>query len=166
MGMEIESRHVFLAQAENREDAVYQVIHFLQTTDLISYSQLNVDETEVMVGDGDSFWETLRQSVEKNRVFSRQILEELQKNGIHEVVDLLTIPLGYPSKLLHVLTHMLDGFFGIDSVFYNLVEDSHWVGDTLEVVIRETPQQFWLVPVETGEVERSVLPSATMVDKN
>ncbi|MBU0946519.1 MAG: hypothetical protein KJ804_20655 [Proteobacteria bacterium] len=164
--MEIESRHVFLVQAENRQDAVYQVIHFLQTTDLISYGQLNVDETAVLVGDSDVFWQTLSQGVEKNKAFSRQILEELQKNGVHEVVDLLTIPLGYPSKLLHILTHMLDGFVGIDSFFYNLVEDSHWLGKTLEIVIRETPQQFWLVPVETGEVERSVLPSATMVEKS
>ncbi len=164
--MEIESRHIFLVQAENRQDAVGQAMHFLQTTELISYDQLNIDESGVLVADSNRFWETLGQGVEKNRAFSRLIMDELQKNGVREATDLLTLPLGYPSKLLHILTHMIDGFFGIDSAFYNLVEDSHWLGDTLDSTIRKTPEQFWLIPVETGKVEKSVLPAASMVDKN
>lgn len=165
MRMNIESRHIFLVQAERRQDAVSQVIHFLQTTELVSYGLLKVEETGVMVGNNDAFWDVLNRGVERNRQFSSQLLKELQQNGVHEVTDLLTISLGYPSKLLHILAHMMDGFVGIDSFFYNLVEDSHWLGNGLETVIRKTPDQFWLIPVKTGKVEQSVLPAASMIDK-
>lgn len=163
--MEKESQHIFLAQAESTKEAVRQVMHFLQTSDLVSYERLNIDETSVMDGNSDTFWEDLQRGVEKNRKFSRRVLQELQEAGLYEVTDLLALPQGYPSKLLHILTHMVDGFVGIDSVFYNMVEDSHWLGEKVETVIRENPEQFWLVPVETGHVEKSVLPAAETVNK-
>lgn len=164
--MEIKSRHIFLVQAESRQDASHKVVHFLQATELVSYGRLNIDENGVVSGTSDSFWEILWHGVEKNKAFSQQVLEELKGNGVREVGDLLTVSLGYPSKLLHILAHMIDGFIGVDSVFYNLVEDSHWLGKNQETVIRKTPEQFWLVPVETGEAEESVLPAAAMVDNN
>lgn len=163
MSMETESRHIFLVRAESWQEASRQVIHFLQTTELVSYGLLNVDESGVMAGTSNVFWEILWQGVEKNKVFSRQVLAELQKNGVREAADLLTVPLGYPSKLLHILAHMIDGFVGIDSAFYNLIEDSHWLSEALESTIRKTPEQFWLIPVEADEVEGSVLPAAAMV---
>lgn len=128
MSIQTESRHTFLVQAESRQAASHQVLHFLETTELVSYGSLNIDETAVMAGNNDAFWQILRQGIEKNRAFSQQILEELQRNGVREAADLLNIPLGYPSKLLHILAHMIDGFVGIDSVFYNLIEGSHWLG--------------------------------------
>lgn len=38
------------------------------------------------------------------------------------------------------------------------------VGGNLESAMRKDPEQYWLVPVETGDVEESVLPAAAMVD--
>ncbi len=165
MCMKKESQHILLVQAENAKEAVHQVRHFLQTSELVSYEQLNIDETRVMAGNSDTFWKDLRQGVEENRKFSRWVLKELQETGVGEVADLLALPLGYPSKLLHILAHMVDGFVGIDSVFYNMVEDSHWLGEKIETVIRKNPEQFWLVPVEAGHVEKSVLPAAVTVNK-
>ncbi|MBU1137518.1 MAG: hypothetical protein KKA76_00930 [Proteobacteria bacterium] len=165
MSRETESRQIFLVQAQSRQEAVQQVLHFLQTTELISYGLLNIDETGIMAGDSDVFWGNLWQGVGKNKAFSQQVLEELQRNGVREASDLLTVPLGYPSKLLHILAHMIDGFVGVDSAFYNLVEDSHWLGKKIETAICENPKQFWLIPVETGEVERSVLPAVALVGK-
>ena len=50
--------------------------------------------------------------------------------------------------MLHVITHLLDGFFGIDSYFYNLVEDSHWVSEELRATIKTSPSRYWLIAVE------------------
>jgi hypothetical protein len=64
---------------------------------------------------------------------------------------------GYVTKVLHTLTHLLDGFIGIDSVFYNLVEDSHWASEGLLKALQDTAGEYWLVPVRTGKLEASVL---------
>ena len=45
------------------------------------------------------------------------------------------------------MAHLLDGFFGIDSQFYNLPEDSHWLGESLRKQIETGPAEFWLVRV-------------------
>ncbi len=164
--METEFQHIFLVQAESIKEACHQVTHFLQTSELVSYAQLNIDAARVKAGDSDGFWKDLQQGAKKNKEFSRRVLHELQAAGVHEVNDLLTLPLGYPSKLLHILTHMVDGFFGVDSFFYNLVEDSHWLGEKVEARIRKNPEQFWLVPVETEQVRKSVLPAADQVKKS
>ncbi len=52
------------------------------------------------------------------------------------------MPQGYKSKMLHVITHFLDGFFGIDTFFYNLEEDSHWVSEELQKKIAEAPTYY------------------------
>jgi hypothetical protein len=73
------------------------------------------------------------------------------------VDQLLTLKQGYATKILHTLTHLLDGFIGIDSAFYNLVEDSHWVSGELAEAIRVAGAEYWLVPVRTGMLAASVL---------
>jgi len=92
-----------------------------------------------------------------NRTFCSALLKELQETGLTELEDLLAIQPGYPSKLLHILTHMLDGFIGTDSVFYNLVEDSHWLSEPLRSTIQQNPESYWLVPVWHGPVTSSQL---------
>ena len=59
--------------------------------------------------------------------------------------DLNDMGQGYKSKILHTLTHFLDGFFGIDTCFYNLEEDSHWLSDGLAAEIKKYPKKFWLL---------------------
>jgi len=52
---------------------------------------------------------------------------------------------------------MLDGFIGIDSVFYNLAEDSHWLSAPLRKTIEQHPEHYWLVPLWHGPVTSSLL---------
>jgi hypothetical protein len=73
------------------------------------------------------------------------------------IEDLLALKPGYPSKVLHILTHMLDGFIGIDSAFYNLVEDSHWLSEPLRTTILRNPEGYWLVPLWHGPVASALL---------
>ena len=92
-----------------------------------------------------------------NDVFARRMIEHLKEEGATTLEDLLSVKQGYATKILHTLTHLLDGFIGIDSVFYNLVEDSHWVSEELSEAIRGQQEEYWLVPVRTGMLENSVL---------
>ena len=60
---------------------------------------------------------------------------------------------GYESKVLHIITHLVDGFFGADTVFYNLEEDSHWLSDKLTDKIKEQPEKFWLLKIECSTID-------------
>ena len=55
---------------------------------------------------------------------------------------------GHLSNTVHTIAHLLDSFFGIDSCFFNLVEESHWVTDSLKKEIRENPSLYLLVNVK------------------
>ncbi|MEW6586553.1 MAG: hypothetical protein AB1442_13210, partial [Nitrospirota bacterium] len=94
------------------------------------------------------FWNALDQAVLKNREILSELAEELRHEGVKTLHDLERIPQGYQSNMLHVMTHLLDGFFGIDSYFFNLVENSHWVSDALRARMRGCPTGHWLVAVE------------------
>lgn len=110
-----------------------------------------------MGGGNEKFWDTLGMGLAANDVFARRMLAHLKEEGVTTLDGLLELKQGYSTKILHTLTHLLDGFIGIDSVFYNLVEDSHWVSEELSETIREQVEAYWLVPVRTGMLESSVL---------
>ena len=92
-----------------------------------------------------------------NDSFARRMLAHLKEEGVTSLEQLPDLPQGYVTKVLHTLTHLLDGFIGIDSVFYNLVEDSHRISTELMASLRTAPANYWLVPVRTGKLEASVL---------
>ncbi|MEJ2057239.1 MAG: hypothetical protein P8X39_05310, partial [Desulfofustis sp.] len=62
--------------------------------------------------------------------------------------DLIDLNQGYQSKILHIIAHFLDGFIGIDSVFYNLIDDSHWLSDETRDKIEQQPDRFRLLSLK------------------
>ena len=76
------------------------------------------------------------------------LIHELQESGYHTLVELAEIKQGYESKTLHTLVHLLDGFIGIDSKFYNLIENSHLISASLRREIKQTPAHYWLLQIE------------------
>jgi len=149
--------HLFLATGDNPEQARQQTVHFMDTTRLVVYQSITIKDEEIQSGAGKDFWQGVEAGIASNHAFCKALLAELQETGLTRVEDLLTLQQGYPSKLLHILTHMLDGFIGMDSVFYNLVEDSHRLSETLRATIRRNPENYWLVPVWPGPVTSSLL---------
>ena len=129
----------------------------MKSTQLVVYHSILIKEEEILPAGSERFWLEIESGITANRAFCRTMLQELQETGLREVDDLLTLEPGYPSKVLHILTHMLDGFIGIDSVFYNLEEESHWLSESLRATIRQRPHHYWLVPVWHGTVTRSLL---------
>jgi hypothetical protein len=149
--------HLFLATGSTLEQSRQQARHFMDTTRLVVYQSILIPEETILPGTSDQFWVTTEAGIAANRAFCKALLMELEETGLGRAEDLLTLQQGYPSKLLHILTHMLDGFIGIDSVFYNLIEDSHWLSASLRSTIVNKPEYYWLVPVWHGPVASALL---------
>ena len=155
--MEHPISHYFLVHSQSALLATQHVERYLSGNQLISYAEFFVQPEEVLGDAHGKFWQTLGHGLEANDAFARRMLNHLKEEGVTTVDQLLDLQQGYATKILHTLTHLLDGFIGIDSVFYNLVEDSHWVSEELSETIRAGEGEYWLVPVRTGVLETSVL---------
>jgi hypothetical protein len=155
--MEYPVSHYFLVRSLSAPLAGQHVERYLAGNQLISYAEFFAQVEEIQSGGEARFWSTLEQGMTANRLFARRMLDHLKEEGVVTLEQLLDLKQGYVTKILHTLTHLLDGFIGIDSVFYNLVEDSHWVSEPLAGAIRSSPAEYWLVPVRTGKLEASVL---------
>jgi hypothetical protein len=151
------NQHLFLATGDSRNQAKKQVTHFINTTQLVVYQSTTFKDEEIQSGSWAHFWVEIERGINNNRTFCSTLLKELQETGMTEIEDLLTLQKGYPSKLLHILTHMLDGFIGVDSVFFNLIEDSHWVSESLRTIIKQNPENYWLVPAWHGPIKSTLL---------
>jgi len=155
--MEYPVSHYFLVHSQSGQAAGLHVKRSLAGNQLISYAEFFVRQEEILNGVDDIFWPTLEHGLEANTTFARRMLDHLKEEGLSTLDQLLELKQGYATKVLHTLTHLLDGFIGVDSVFYNLVEDSHQLSKELDEAIHTTPAEYWLVPVRTGKLEASVL---------
>lgn len=149
-------RHLFLTRADHDQQARRKVRHFLAHTKLVRYAAPTIEEAGLMTASHPSFWRAMEGAIAKNRECTASLIAELEETGITLLSHLNDLPQGYPSKLLHTLAHMLDGFIGVDSAFYNLVEDSHWLSPALHEAITKTPEGYWLVPVVPGRLTSSL----------
>ena len=137
--------HAILVKGSDLSDAKKKVLDFFGKYQLVRYSHIEILEKDSFDAGRSCFEDTLNTALKKNREIVRTLVQELQDEGFRAVEQLGEIPQGYQSKMLHVLTHFLDGFFGIDTYFYNLEEDSHWVSDELRHSMKENLAYFWLV---------------------
>ena len=149
--------HLFLVEAESPQEGTEQVEHYLKGNQLITYSDLVIRPEEIIGSKEGRFWPMLEKGIAKNMDFALSLVETLKDEGVETLDGLVQMEEGYLTKLLHTLTHLLDGFIGVDSVFYNLVEDSHRISRTLKMSVDTECEKYWLIPVRTGMLEASVL---------
>jgi hypothetical protein len=155
--MEYPVSHYFLVRSQSGQLAGMHVERYLAGNQLISYAEFFIRQEEIFSGTDDKFLPTLDYGLAANSSFAQRMLDHLKDEGVTSLDQLLELKQGYATKILHTLTHLLDGFIGIDSVLYNLVEDSHTVSEVLADAIHHSPGEYWLVPVRTGKLEASVL---------
>lgn len=136
--------HWFLVRAEDFEKGCSKIRRFLERYQLVAYEKVSFEDKGIKASE-PAFWTQLQQLIAENRKFVEENLKLLKDEGFSEVLDLKDLPQGYLSKQLHLIVHFLDGFFGIDSLFYNLEEDSHWVSRKLYRKLQEKPSGFWLI---------------------
>lgn len=139
--------HLFLVEAQGRKSAVKKVENFLRHYSLVVYEEILLEEDEAISATSSWFWQKASEAMEENRKAIKQLFSVLEEEGYESPQDMALIPQGYLSKIFHTVAHLLDGFFGVDSRFFNLVEDSHWISKRLEKKILDAPSRYWLMPV-------------------
>lgn len=147
--------HWMLCSGGDFSAAQATVLTFFRKSILLFYDTVEVVEAGSWSAENETFWNELEKGVAANRLVLQEFLDELRDVGCRELDDFTSLPVGYPSKLLHIIAHLVDGFIGIDSVFYNMVEDSHWLSDGLRTSIRKEPARYWLLQVEAGFVSEA-----------
>lgn len=125
-----------------------QVHKFFDLTSLVIYDCIEIIETKSSSGINTDFFDLILKAENHNRRTMQGLIAELVKANIQTTVDLQDIEQGYLSKTLHILSHFLDGFIGIDSYFYNLLDDSHWLPAATAKIIHENPHHYWLLHVD------------------
>lgn len=140
--------HLLLTIATDRDDAQTRVGHFFARNFLVKYDRVGVIAERTINAAQAGFWPAIEAGIAANRRLVVELLEELRAGGFAKLSDLAEMRQGYESKLLHLVTHLLDGFFGVDTVFYNLAEDSHGLSPRLVAAIQANPAGYWLVAAE------------------
>jgi hypothetical protein len=146
--MQIIAHHHMLVAGNSYESCRKQVMDFLNRTQLVCYDLISIDEREVKSGTHPDFEACTAEAVQKNRHILEGLIKDLENTGVRKTSDLLNLQQGYPSKVLHITAHFLDGFIGIDSIFYNLIDDSHWLPEPTRQAILAQPDGYWLIPVD------------------
>lgn len=145
--MKLEVSHRILVMGPDREKSTAHALRFIAHTPLVHYDAVRVIEAESCSGQDSRFWPWLEQGIAENRQVLAKLLADLRAAGTKDFQDLLRMPQGFQSKIIHTVAHLLDGLFGIDSTFYSLPEDSHWLSETTRSQIEASPEDFWLIKV-------------------
>ena len=141
-------QHEILVKGADFGTCRAKVLHFFERYELVRYSHIDVLQDASLSAGDPRFEERLQKAISKNQGILRGLIDDLQHEGVQTLHDLSALAQGYKTKMLHVITHILDGFFGIDTYFYNLEEDSHWVSDTLSKTMRADSAHYWLLTIE------------------
>lgn len=140
--------HIILVKGDNFELSKKNVLSFFEKYQLVKYSIINIIESESVSSEDIEFFKKLNAALKRNKEILRDLIKELKDEGINTLNEIENLPQGYKTKLLHTATHFLDGFFGIDTFFYNIEEYSHWVSEGLIEKIKNKSKLYWLISVE------------------
>lgn len=146
--MEPLSSHVVLVAAENFSRASKHVEDFFEQTLLVRYDKISIRKSQSYSAENVAFKHELEKCLAANTARLNKFIDEFAKTGFQTIDDLKEVKCGYPSKLLHIITHFLDGFIGIDTTFYNLIDDSHWLPESTREAIAQDPGHFWLIHLD------------------
>ncbi len=142
------AQHRILVSGDSFSACSEQVHKFFALTSLVIYDCIEVKAEQSFSGQDPGFAEALARAIADNRKTVEALITDLQKTGLRSVSELLEIQQGYPSKVLHIIAHFLDGFVGIDSYFYNLLDDSHWLPEETAALIDHKPEKVWLIHID------------------
>jgi hypothetical protein len=138
--------HEILAKGSDLHSCKNKTLQFFQNYQLVRYSRIFIRES--LQSSQPNFWENVEKAVLTNYHLLHELIKDLEGEGFMTIRDLGTMPQGYKSSMLHTITHFVDGFFGIDTYFYNLEEDSHWVSEKLKEEIKNNSDYYWLLSIE------------------
>jgi hypothetical protein len=144
----LEVLHDILIAGSDFKSCQKQMLRFFDRTMLIRYDEVEVLENESIHAGTEDFSNRMTEGLAANQKVLREFIVNMQQEGFSSLDDLHGLEKGYISKLLHIIAHLVDGFIGIDSRFYNLVEDSHGVSRNLWQQITTAPENYWILRVK------------------
>ena len=154
------SQHKMLLAGDSFDHCSEQVHKFFDLTSLVIYDCTEAIESKSFSGLDAAFFDHILKAESHNRQMVQGLIDELVNANIKKTTDFQCIEQGYLSKTLHILSHFLDGFIGIDSYFYNLIDDSHWLPKATAQAIQKAPHHYWLLHMDcfaTTEEEAGLL---------
>ena len=143
----IEGRHVFLLQGADAAECLERIRRYLFTYDLLRYSRVEIAGDPPLQATDRDFPGRLEDGIAENRRRLQALFDELRQEGVETLGDLGNLSQGHLTNTLHTATHLLDGFFGIDSFFFSLVEGTHEISGQLQKKIASDPGRYMLVEV-------------------
>ena len=144
----LEISHDILLAGSDFESCRKRVKRFFDMTMLIRYDEVLALENESLNGAEREFLTRLQEGLAANHQVVGELLKNLKDEGFVTLEDLQGLEKGYVSKIFHTIAHLLDGFIGIDSRFYNLEEDSHGISPDLQQQIAVVPANYWILGVK------------------
>lgn len=142
------SQHNILLGGESFAHCSDQVHKFFDLTSLVIYDCIEIKEDKSFSGLDVDFFQQIELAQQKNEQRIKRLIEELHQSGVKKTQDFINIEQGYISKTVHLLSHFLDGFIGIDSNFYNLLDDSHRLVADTRKIITQNPAHYWFLHVD------------------
>ena len=121
---------------------------FFAKSQLVHYDSVEIDRQHSVNGTDPRFNDYLQEALAENRRILRGLLAKLQEEGCATLEDVLELHQGFKSKLLHTISHLLDGFFGIDSRLFDIDEISHWLTEGRQRELAQRPESCWLLRVK------------------
>ncbi len=146
--MNLYASHEMLVSGPDFETCRCKTQRFFDRHILIRYDTVHIAAAASVPATDPCFWERVTAGMAANRKVLAELIVELSAEGFKLMTDLSAMPKGYQSKIFHIIAHMLDGFFGVDSRFYVLDDDSHWLTDALRQSIKAAPTDYWLLKVD------------------
>ncbi|BCO08243.1 hypothetical protein GF1_06190 [Desulfolithobacter dissulfuricans] len=139
--------HELLLEATNQQACTDHVRSFFDKTFLVRYDRIHIPESSIVRATDPDFPARLNRNLAAHRETITRLTARLREEGGANPDQWPSLEQGYITKLLHTIVHLMDGFFGVDSLFYNLIEDSHQVSWQLRERIARQPERYWLVLV-------------------
>ncbi len=140
-------KHLILLSGPDQETCRQHVRLFFEKSQLVRYDSIQIDDSGCINGTAPEFTDVLEQGISENKKRLGALLTKLRQEGCTSLEDLLNLQQGFKSKLLHTMSHLLDGFFGIDSYFYDLDEISHWITVNRQKHLEQAANECWLIRV-------------------
>ncbi len=140
--------HDLMVSGPDLQTCSRHVQRFFKKSQLVRYDSVEVDLQNSVNGSDPRFVELINNAITQNNQILADLLSKLRNEDCNNLEDLLQLPQGFQSKLLHTMSHLLDGFFGVDSRFFDIDEISNWVTENRKKQIKESPDECWLVHVK------------------
>lgn len=150
--MILSMEHDLLVSGPDRETCEHHIRLFFDKSQLVHYDSIDFDRPRCVNGADPRFHDLLHSAIAGNRKILAELLAKLRDEGCTSLDDLLVMPQGFMSKLLHTMCHLLDGFFGVDSRFFDIDEISHWLTENRRKELERTPERCWLMRVRGKSV--------------